>query len=115
MPLRPDPPSQQPIDASLKLGDLLNSLNSEMWRNVGIERDAIGLDAALQQVEFWDRYVGPREFNTTQGWELQNMLLVARLMIRAATARCESRGTHARADFPNTDPAQAVHIPFVAS
>ncbi len=115
MPLRPDPPSHQPVDASLKLGDLLNSLNSEMWRNVGIERDAVGLDAALQQVEFWDRYVGPREFNTTQGWELQNMLLVARLMIRAAAARCESRGTHSRTDFPNTDPAQAIHIPLVAS
>ncbi len=115
LPLQPDPPSHQPIDASLKLGDLLNSLNSEMWRNVGIERDAVGLEAALQQVEFWDRYVGPREFNTTQGWELQNMLLVARLMIRAAASRVESRGTHSRIDFPDTDPAQAVHIPLVAT
>jgi L-aspartate oxidase len=114
LPLCPDPPSLQPVDASLKLDDLLNSLNSEMWRNVGIEREATGLEAALQQVEFWDRYVGPREFNTTQGWELQNMLLVARLMIRAAAARCESRGTHSRGDFPETDPAQAEHISLVA-
>lgn len=105
----------QPLDASLKLDDLLNSLNSEMWRNVGIERSAEGLEAALQQVEFWDRYVGPREFNTTQGWELQNMLLVARLMIRAALARTESRGTHYRSDFPETDPQQADHIPITAS
>ncbi len=105
----------QPLDASLKLDDLLNSLNSEMWRNVGIERSAEGLEAALQQVEFWDRYVGPREFNTTQGWELQNMLLVARMMIRAAQMRKESRGTHYRNDYPDTDPAQADHIPITAS
>jgi L-aspartate oxidase len=106
--------ASQPLDASLKIDDLLNSLNSEMWRNVGIERSADGLDAALQQVEFWDRYVGPREFNTTQGWELQNMLLVARLMIRAAQTRTGSRGTHYRNDFTETDPQQADHIPITA-
>jgi L-aspartate oxidase len=112
--LETDPAPIQPMDASLKLDDLLNSLNSEMWRNVGIDRSAEGLEAALQQVEFWDRYVGPREFNTTQGWELQNMLLVARLMIRAALLRKESRGTHYRSDFPETDPLQADHIAVTA-
>jgi L-aspartate oxidase len=115
LPLTTDESPAQPLDASLKLDDLLNSLNSEMWRDVGIERSAEGLEAALQQVEFWDRYVGPREFSTTQGWELQNMLLVARLMIRAAQLRKESRGTHYRSDFPGTDPAQADHIPIVSS
>lgn len=104
-----------PVDANLKLDDLLNSLSSEMWRDVGIERSAEGLEAALQQVEFWDRYVGPREFNSTDGWELQNMLLVARLMIRAAQLRKESRGTHYRSDFPDSDPRQAEHIPMTAS
>lgn len=115
LPLQMDTSPGQPLDASLKLDDLLNSLNSEMWRDVGIERSAEGLEAALQQVEFWDRYVGPREFSTTHGWELQNMLLVARLMIRAAQIRQESRGTHYRSDFPNTDPKQAEHISITAS
>ena len=100
-------------DSSLKLDDLLNSLNSEMWRKVGIERNAIDLESARQQIEFWDRYVGPFEFSTTKGWELQNLLLVARLMITAAIARNESRGTHARSDFPQTDPAQAHHVSLV--
>ena len=115
LPLTAEAAVTQPHDASLKLDDLLNSLNSEMWRNVGIERSAEGLEAALQQVEFWDRYVGPREFQTTQGWELQNMLLVARMMIRAALLRQESRGTHYRNDYPATDPNQADHIPITAT
>ena len=102
-----------PDSTSLKLDDLLNSLNSEMWRKVGIERNAADLESALQQVEFWDRYVGPHEFSITRGWELQNLLLVARLMITAAIARTESRGTHSRSDFPATDPKKAHHIPLI--
>ncbi len=96
--------------SSLKLDDLLNSLNSEMWRNVGIERNANDLESALRQIEFWDRYVGPHEFAITKGWELQNLLLVARLMVVSAMTRQESRGTHYRSDFPETDPKQAEHI-----
>jgi L-aspartate oxidase len=102
--------SEHPESADLKLDDLLNSLNSEMWRKVGIERNSEDLESARHQVEFWDRYVGPQEFATTKGWELQNLLLVARLMIAAAIARKESRGTHSRSDFPQTDPKQACHI-----
>jgi L-aspartate oxidase len=99
-----------PADEELNLDDLRNSLGSEMWRNVGIERDRAGLDEAAQQVEFWHRYVSPREFQHPQGWELQNMLLVSRLMIAAAVARTESRGVHFRRDYPESDPAQAQHL-----
>ena len=103
--------ADEPLETStLKLDDLLNSLNSEMWRKVGIERNAQDLESALHQIEFWDRYVGPHEFAITKGWELQNLLLVARLMIAAATARHESRGTHSRSDYPQTEPLLANHI-----
>lgn len=101
------------VEEPLRLDDMLNSLTSEMWRNVGIERNAADLASALHQVEFWDRYVGSREFSSVAGWELQNMLLVSRLMIRAAMDRHETRGTHSRSDFPATDPALARHIELV--
>ena len=107
-------PGDMPEASTLKLDDLLNSLNSEMWRKVGIERNALDLESALHQIEFWDRYVGPHEFAITKGWELQNLLLVARLMIVAAMARKESRGTHSRSDFPQTEPFQASHISLLA-
>jgi L-aspartate oxidase len=114
-PLEADTATPPPARDDLQLDDLLNSLNSEMGRHVGIERNAEGLENALRQVEFWDRYVGPREFASVQGWELQNMLLVARLMIHAAIARTETRGVHFRTDFPHTDPNQARHISLVAA
>ena len=106
---------ERPQDDGLDLEDLRNSLTSLMARNVGIERDAEGLKSAADQVTFWDRYVSDREFSDPRGWELQNMLLVAQLLIASAMARKESRGVHFRSDFPETDPKQNEHIAICAS
>jgi L-aspartate oxidase len=84
----------------LDVADITNSLRSLMVRKMGIVRDAGRLIEAKQDVAFWCRYVLAREFDARPGWELQNLLTVARLMIAAATAREESRGTHFRSDFP---------------
>jgi L-aspartate oxidase len=53
-----------------------------MWRHAGLERDADGLRPLLDD---------PHP--------------LARLVARSALFRTESRGAHARADFPDTDPA----------
>ena len=58
-----------------------------MWRNMGVRRDAEGLAEALESIDHWCRYVLPRQFADPTGWELQNMLCVARLMIEAALQR----------------------------
>lgn len=105
IPLRSDRPLS-PQEDGLDLTDLRNSLTSEMWRHVGIRRDQVGLEEATRHVEFWNRYVASREFAVPVGWELQNMLLVAKLMIAAALERKESRGVHFRRDYPQMDPQQ---------
>ncbi len=109
LPLSSDwpPPRKEEV---LDLTDLQNSLSAIMWRNVGIRREAEGLAEAAKQVEFWDRYVSTREFDTVEGWELQNMLLVAQLMIASAQQRTESRGVHYRSDYPEPDPVKAEHV-----
>ena len=97
-------------DSELNLTDLRNSLTSLMGRQVGIRRDAEGLRAAGEQVAFWEKYVSRHQFQTVEGWETQNMLLAARLMIASAIAREESRGVHYRSDFPETTPEPGEHV-----
>lgn len=95
----PARPSTEPLD----LADIRNSLKSLMWRKCGVRRDADGLCEAADNINRWCRYVLARQFADPTGWELQNMLCVARLIIRAALARQETRGAHFRIDFPNPD------------
>ncbi|HVJ81222.1 MAG TPA: FAD-binding protein, partial [Planctomycetia bacterium] len=95
----------QDSSPDLDLADIRNSLCSLMFRDVGIEREREGLQAAAEQVDFWCRYALAREFHDPAGWELQNLLTVAGLVARAALARTESRGTHFRLDHPATDDA----------
>ena len=89
--------------ALLDLTDIRNSLKSLVWRRVGVRRDAEGLHEALDNIDHWCRYVLPLQFSEPGGWELQNMLCVARLMIQAALEREETRGCHVRAEFPQRD------------
>jgi L-aspartate oxidase len=89
------------ITEPLDTADVTNSLRALMVRKMGIVRDRARLDEAQHDVDFWCRYVLAREFRDRPGWELQNLLTVARLMIDAAIRREESRGTHFRSDYPN--------------
>jgi L-aspartate oxidase len=81
-----------------------------MWRQVGVERSGPQLAEALETVEGWCRYVLPRQFPDPSGWQLQNMLEVARLMIRGAIERRETRGVHYRSDHPAAADAWRGHI-----
>jgi len=113
--LLPDWDTEKRSDEDLNSKDLRNSLASLMWRDVGITRSAKSLQNAKDKVDFWSRYVVDREFKTLSGWELQNMLLVAQLMIDSAIERRESRGVHFRSDFPETDPAFQKHISVIST
>jgi L-aspartate oxidase len=104
------PAADDGTDATLDLDDIRNSLRALMWRHAGVERTGDSLGEALATVEGWCRYVLPRQFADPRGWQLQNMLEVARLMIRGAIRRDETRGVHVRADHPETRDAWQVHI-----
>ena len=95
------------VDATeeLDLEDIRLSLRSLMGRSVGVERHQERLTAALAQIDAYCEYVLPRQFMNIEGWELQNLLVSARMMTSAALARTESRGVHFRTDFPVMDEA----------
>jgi L-aspartate oxidase len=85
------------------LVDIRNSLTSVMARSAGVRRDREGLEEAASAIGRWQRYVLPRQFNDPAGWELQNLLCIADVIVGAALTRTESRGVHARIDFPQRD------------
>jgi L-aspartate oxidase len=103
--VRADNATDDPTDR-LDAADMTNALRALMVRNMGIVRSESRLKEARRDVGFWCRYALGREFADKPGWELQNLLTVARLMIDAALARDESRGTHFRSDHPARDDAR---------
>jgi L-aspartate oxidase len=103
-------PSRQVSGEPLDLLDIRNSLKALMWRAAGVRRNRELLEEAAASIDTWRNYVLVRQFNTQEGWELQNMLTVARVMVAAALAREESRGTHLRTDFREPNEAWRRHL-----
>jgi succinate dehydrogenase/fumarate reductase flavoprotein subunit len=93
----------------LDLSDVRSSLRSAMWRNAGIERSGSRLNDVADMIDFWARYTLDKIFDDPEGWQTQNMLLVAALVARSAAWRKESRGCHWRSDFPEPRDEFRVH------
>lgn len=80
--------------AELDLTDVRSSLRSTMWYNAGVARTPTRLSDACTMFELWSRYTLDKVFETPEGWEVQNMLVVARLIAQAAKLRAHTAGTH---------------------
>ncbi len=89
--------------APLNLSDMLQSLKALTWRQLGVFRDEKKLSDARKTISFWGRYVFSEQFQARGGFEVQNMLTVARLIAESALMRKESRGAHQRTDYPQED------------
>ena len=111
------PPAPVPIISDIRpsdhgeldLADVLSSLRSAMWRNAGIERSGARLADVGEMIDFWARYSLDKIFDDPEGWQTQNMLLVAALIARSAHWRQESRGCHWRSDTPEPSDEFRVH------
>lgn len=99
--------------AGQQRGDLAptaTGLRQLLWRKAGIMRNAADLVAASQQLATWDRLLPPPA--NREQHELTNMVLVGRLLVAAALTRQESRGAHARADFPALSEEWRCHLVY---
>jgi succinate dehydrogenase / fumarate reductase, flavoprotein subunit len=92
--------------------DISNELKNVMFTDVGIYRTGSGMENALDKLqELKERYKNVKVsdtgkiFNTElmNAWELGNMLDVAEAVTVSALNRTESRGGHAREDYPQRD------------
>lgn len=88
----------------LDVEDVVRSLKALTWRDLGVFRDAPMLEEALGSIAAWERYILPEQFSARAGFEIQNMLTIAKCIARAALLRTESRGAHQRTDFPAANP-----------
>jgi L-aspartate oxidase len=68
-----------------------------MWNSVGLWREEALLHTALEALDGWYASLGPDRGRVAA------MVTVGRLIARAALRRQETRGSHARADFPSRD------------
>jgi len=88
----------------------LPNLQSLMWDKVGIIRSVEGLEEAADILATWESLLS--QPNDRPSYELNNLVLCARLVTEAALLRKESRGAHFRTDFPRTSPEWQRHIIF---
>jgi succinate dehydrogenase/fumarate reductase flavoprotein subunit len=75
-----------------------------MWNGTGIIRSKESLEEALAKLEKVAKQIDFPAVSMEE-LELKNMLLVAKLITKAALDRTESRGAHYRTDFPQKDDA----------
>jgi len=90
-------------DKKPNIKTLTSDLKNIMTRKVGILRDAQSLKEAGEFVDFHINSGYLYNKKDKNILEFVNMLTVARLIIKAASLREESRGTHQRNDFPKKD------------
>ncbi len=88
----------------------LPNLESLLWDKIGIVRSGEGLSEAAGILATWQKLL-PKPIDRPS-YELNNMILSARLMTEAALLREESRGAHFRTDFPKHTPDWQKHIVF---
>jgi succinate dehydrogenase / fumarate reductase flavoprotein subunit len=95
-----------------KVARIGRDLRAEMFDNVGVFRTQESLEHAVEKVkELRERFQQVKVVDSgkvynmemMQAWELGNMLDLALVTAESALARTESRGGHARDDFPARD------------
>ncbi|NLU42001.1 MAG: L-aspartate oxidase [Firmicutes bacterium] len=102
-----------PVPNPQEITDMVARMRTTMWKAVGITRSEHGLRQALSDLDDMPRLIGDCSGSSgglVDRLELRDMLLVSKLMARAALERTESRGSHFRQDHPQSSRSWQRHI-----
>ena len=101
---RPAPPVRPGAGgpADLDITKLRDTLQRAMTRGAGVVRTADSLDGARAVVEDMAAALGDSTVSVGAG-ELANMLELAAALLASALVRTESRGSHLRREYPDTE------------
>lgn len=80
-----------------------SDIQKKMAKEVGIVRNEEGLLRALSKIDSYSKKIEDMKNVILDDFELQNVVLLSRLVIESALEREESRGAHFRSDFSKTD------------
>jgi len=86
---------------------LRRRLQHAMSTDAGVKRSAESLDRCAGVIGMTLVSLESMDPAAIDVAEVRNLAQIAQVLVTAALARTESRGTHSRLDFPDTDPAQA--------
>jgi succinate dehydrogenase flavoprotein subunit len=99
--------------AGISPAKLKEKLRALMWEKVGVEKDAAGMNAAIEGIQqirlalLPDMAIGTKTGTANYEWldaiDVVNMIDVCELIIHSSLERKESRGPFFRCDFPATD------------
>jgi L-aspartate oxidase len=80
-----------------------SEIHNIMTDYVGIIRDEKGLKYAKDRIDSYYEQIRDMQNDSLRDCELQNIVLLSKLVVESALERKESRGAHFRADFAKTD------------